>query len=68
MKLLSSDENSKKYSSGFSSLLTLQDSDGEILQDSSGVVVGEQLRLTKGIEQFSSKGSKVLVVGFWRSF
>ncbi|KAJ6864834.1 hypothetical protein NC651_035411 [Populus alba x Populus x berolinensis] len=37
--LLASVGHSKKYSSGFSSLLTLQDSDGEILQDSNGVLM-----------------------------
>ncbi|KAK2976587.1 hypothetical protein RJ640_024208 [Escallonia rubra] len=39
MKPFNSVDHSKKYSSGFSSLLTRQDSDGDILQDSSGVLV-----------------------------
>lgn len=39
MKLLISVEYSKKYSSGLSSPLTRQDSEGEILQDSNGVLV-----------------------------
>ncbi|KAK3006718.1 hypothetical protein RJ639_017815 [Escallonia herrerae] len=39
MKPFNSVDHSKKYSSGLSSLLTRQDSDGDILRDSSGVLV-----------------------------
>ena len=48
---LSSVDHSKKYSSGFNSQLTRQDSDGEILQDSSGVLV-----LVLGVVELVVKG------------
>lgn len=39
MNPLNSVDHSKKYSSGLSSLLTLRDSHGEMLQDSNGVLL-----------------------------
>lgn len=59
MNPLNSVDHSKKYSSGFNSLLTLQDSEGDILHDSNGVLV-----LVEGAVEVVING----VVEFWRSF
>ncbi|KAL8154289.1 hypothetical protein V2J09_012049 [Rumex salicifolius] len=72
-KELTSVDQLKKYSSGLSSQLTLQDSIGEILQDSNGVlevVVGavKLLEASNDLPLSSSKDLFWVVMVFWRRF